>query len=190
MISESEYWPQTRRHVPTVTRFDATPCAFTTFSAHLLTSMGDTFVTTGLLGKGPSTLLFDSSPTDGLSSGFVSNGLLGGLGTVPALGEPEGQGLAVQEIERVDGHDEPVQAQQKNSFQPNGLLGLQDADVPEQAEHKNSFQPNGLLGSWDADAGIAPVGPLISSLQARADTFASSGMLCESQGRAFGSCAC
>lgn len=152
--------------------------------------MRDTFVATGLLGKGPSTLLFDSSSTDGLSSGFVSNGLLGGPGTIPALGKPGGQGLAVQEIERVDEHDEPVQAERKNSFQPNGLLGLQDADVPEQAEHKNSFQPNGLLGSLDADVGMAPAGPLISSLQAGADTFTSSGTLYESQGRAFGSCAC
>jgi len=154
--------------------------------------MGDTFVSTGLLGKGPSTLLFDSSSTDGLSSGFVSNGLLGGLGTVPTLGEPEGQGLAVQEIERVEGHDEPVRAQQKNSSQPNGLLGLHDADVPtsEQAEHKKSFQPNGLMGSWDVDASMDPSGPLISGLQAEADTFASSGMSYESQGRAFGSCAC
>ncbi|OJA12544.1 hypothetical protein AZE42_08143 [Rhizopogon vesiculosus] len=125
--------------------------------------MGDTFVTTGLLGPAPLSSLLGPSPTrNGLSSEFVSNGLLGGLGAVPALGEPEERALAPQEVKGVDEQSEPEQAEQKNSFQPNGLLGSQGAGE-------------------SAHAGMAPMGSLNSGLLAGTDTFASSGILYESQ---------
>ncbi|KAG0705124.1 P-loop containing nucleoside triphosphate hydrolase protein [Suillus ampliporus] len=88
--------------------------------------MEDTFVATGLLGPGPSTLSLDSLPTiDGLSPGFISNGLLGGLCTVPTHEPPK------ERERKLDGLDEQIeyeQAEQKNAFQPNGLLGSQAAD--------------------------------------------------------------
>lgn len=90
--------------------------------------MADTFVATGLLGPGPSTSLLGSSPaTDAV---FLSNGLLGGLCVAPTHAQPEERARELQE-----GIDEPSaskQAEKKNTFQPNGLLGSQDLGGCEQ----------------------------------------------------------
>jgi chromosome transmission fidelity protein 18 len=86
--------------------------------------MEDTFVATGLLGPGPSTSLLGSSPTtDGLSSVFLSNGLLGGLCVAPTYAQPQER---VQELHGVDELSSSEQTEKKNAFQPNGLLGSQD----------------------------------------------------------------
>jgi chromosome transmission fidelity protein 18 len=88
--------------------------------------MSDTFVATGLLGPGPSTSLLGSSPTtDGITSVFLSNGLLGGLCVAPTHVQPEER---AQELEGVDEPSASEQAEKKNAFQPNGLLGSQDVD--------------------------------------------------------------
>ncbi|KAG1814886.1 P-loop containing nucleoside triphosphate hydrolase protein [Suillus variegatus] len=66
--------------------------------------MADTFVATGLLGSGPSaSLLGSSSTTDGLSSVFLSNGLLGGLciAPTPSHAQPE------ERAQELKGIDEP-----------------------------------------------------------------------------------
>jgi hypothetical protein len=114
-------------------------------------------VTNGLLGPGP------SPRRDGLSSGFVSNGLLGGLGTstVPA---PEGRASSLQTIIGGDVQIEPEPAEWKSSFQPNGLLGSQPGDADQHARR-----------------GMAP---LTSSSPTGTYINASGGTLYESQGRA------
>ena len=121
---------------------------------------------TGLLGPGPSTPSLNSPPAKAdPSSGFVSNGLLGGLGTVSAHENPE----ALHEMEGVCEQSNQEHPEQGNSFEPNGLLGPQDA----------------------GECAHAGMGSLTSSLPAgRADSFVSVGILSGSQGRAFVSFAC
>lgn len=126
---------------------------------------------TGLLGPSlPAPLLNSSHVGDGLSSEFVSNGLLGEPGTVPAHEEPEERVPALQEIEAVNEYRKQ-HSEQSDSFQPNGLLESQDAGER-------------------AHTCMASIGSLTSSLPSGTDTCTSSGMLYESQGRAFVSCAC
>ncbi|KAG1778460.1 P-loop containing nucleoside triphosphate hydrolase protein [Suillus placidus] len=85
--------------------------------------MADTFVATGLLGSGPSNSLLGSSPiTDGLSSVFLSNGLLGGLCVAPTHARPE------ERAQEFDESSASEQVEKKNAFQPNGLLGSHDVD--------------------------------------------------------------
>lgn len=91
-----------RAIIPTVTDacFDAT----VRLKVTSLTVMADTFVATGLLGSGPSaSLLGSSSTTDGLSSVFLSNGLLGGLciAPTPSHAQPE------ERAQELKGIDEP-----------------------------------------------------------------------------------
>ncbi|KAG1761712.1 hypothetical protein EDD22DRAFT_895225 [Suillus occidentalis] len=83
--------------------------------------MADTFGATGLLGPGPSTSLLGPSPaTDAV---FLSNGLLGGLCVAPTHAQP---GERAQELEGIDEPSASEQAEKKNTFQPNGLLGSQN----------------------------------------------------------------
>ncbi|KAG1826875.1 uncharacterized protein BJ212DRAFT_1308982 [Suillus subaureus] len=109
-----------------------------------LTVMADTFVATGLLGPGPSTsLLGSSSTTDRLTSVFLSNGLLGGLCVAPTHAQPEER---VQELEGVDEPSASEQAETMNAFQPNGLLGSQDAN----GSQTDTFPSSGIShGSQD-----------------------------------------
>ncbi|KAG1891416.1 P-loop containing nucleoside triphosphate hydrolase protein [Suillus subluteus] len=102
--------------------------------------MADTFVATGLLGPGPSTSLLGSPTTDGLTSVFLSNGLLGGLCVAPTHAQPEER---VQELEGADKPSASEQAENKNAFQPNGLLGSQDMDGFQRLQ-TDTFPSSGL----------------------------------------------
>jgi chromosome transmission fidelity protein 18 len=89
--------------------------------------MADTFVATGLLGPGPSTSLLGSSPPADVV--FLSNGLLGGLCVTPTHAQLEER---ARELEGIDEPSASEQAEKKNTFQPNGLLGSQDLGGCEQ----------------------------------------------------------
>ncbi|KAG1754359.1 P-loop containing nucleoside triphosphate hydrolase protein [Suillus lakei] len=117
--------------------------------------MADTFVATGLLGPGPPTsLLGPSLTTDGLSSAFQSNGLLGGLCAAPTRGQPEER---AQELEGIDEQSAREQAENKNTFQPNGLLGSQDVDGSQ--TQTDTFASNDHFPPISNILGLVPKGP-------------------------------